>query len=139
MISANISYKTGRETVVISWREYEKLTRDEVKGRKARNLREFRTGMYDIRIGSVLEVIHKRGGYDLRGRTCASCGVSVYVRKVKPVDLEWVRVPYPQECMCEQHPELTALDCHVHWDNPDHFAEVCAEPERGETHECHGP
>lgn len=124
--------------MIARW-EYEKRTAAQVLGLKVRSLVPLRNGWCRIPAGRVLTIVHKWDGYTLETDPCASCGVAVKVARVQPSMVDWVIQPYPEDCMCEAYPDLTALDCHVHWDRPDHFAEACAEPYRGEVHPCHCP
>ncbi len=100
-----------------------------------------------IPAGTILTVRGKWKGYDLDGRPCQTCGITLRMRKVPPVDLDWVTVPYPQGCLCEGYPDHVALDCHVHNGGPVHFDVVCSEvpnesfyrPTLNEDHPCHCP
>ena len=132
---------------MIGWSEYERTTAAKAVGRRVRTLADLRSAWCRIPAGAVLTVTAKRNGYTIEGQPCLACGVTVIMVKVRPNLLEWVTVPYPQDCLCAHYPDGVALDCHVHNGAPCHFDSVClavpleaiAAPTLNEDHPCHCP
>lgn len=64
------------------------MTEAKLLGRRVRALRDLSNGNGGVKAGTLLTIRGKRGGLQLAMDYCHSCGVSWYVTKVHPYDVE---------------------------------------------------
>lgn len=72
-------------------RTYCKLSRERLIGRQVRLTRSIETQrgvVFDE--GTVMEIVGKHGGFELRAPRCSHCNLSPGITKVSPADVELV-------------------------------------------------
>lgn len=81
----------------MQWKLYDRLTEDELVGRKVKTLEPMANGKMEIPAGTVCTITRKWGGFNLKAEPCESCGVSVYITRVSPEQVEFLPEKPPQE------------------------------------------
>lgn len=70
--------------------EYTRMTLAQMQSRRWRTACEMRNGNMVVPAGTEVKIVGKRGGLDISGAACPHCGVSVFVRRVRPWNVEEV-------------------------------------------------
>lgn len=70
---------------------YEKYTEKEFKGRKVISLVGLRNGYCRLPAGTLFTIDGKQGGFSLLSDPCPHCGIKVWISKVPPTDVDFVR------------------------------------------------
>ena len=65
-----------------SW--YQKTTAAQMNGLRVRTTMEIRNGFTLVPAETVMTIVGKGGGLQLRGDPCEHCGVRVHFRKIPP-------------------------------------------------------
>jgi hypothetical protein len=69
-------------------RDYEKLTLKQMQEKRWKTLRTLQNGHMKIPEGTEVRITNKCNGLTLSGEKCETCGVSVYISKVSPLDVQ---------------------------------------------------
>lgn len=75
---------------MVTQRVYQRLTHEQVKGRRVRTLVTLWNSLSEIPAGTLMTIIAKSKGYSLMGDPCPHCGVRVAVGRVQPSNVEFV-------------------------------------------------
>ncbi len=75
-------------------KEYQKMTERELKGRYVKSLIPMKSGMYRFPRGTIFTIQGKSGGLELETLPCPKCGISAFVTKVKPFEIELLPPEY---------------------------------------------
>lgn len=70
--------------------DYNRLTSDQFKGRKARTTRVIKNGVGSIPAGTVVTIARKFSGFEIETPRCSCCGVSLFVTRVEPDALDLI-------------------------------------------------
>lgn len=66
----------------VNRRDYNRLTSDQFKGRKARTLRKIESRLLSLPVGSIVTIVRKFSGFEIATPECQCCGVSVFMTRV---------------------------------------------------------
>lgn len=69
-------------------RDYERMTLKQMQQTRWKTLRTLQNGRMKIPEGTEVRITNKCNGLTLQGEECATCGVSVYISKVSPYDVQ---------------------------------------------------
>lgn len=69
-------------------RTYNRMTREQVVGRKVRLTRRIRSGLFEFAPGTICTIENKQAGYSLTTDQCPTCGIKARISRVRPGDLE---------------------------------------------------
>lgn len=69
-------------------REYDRLTGEQLRGRKVRTLCPMSNGFVEIPAGTILTIGRKFSGFTMRSEPCSLCGVRVLISRVEPQSVE---------------------------------------------------
>lgn len=75
----------------MNWNEYKRTPERLLKGRKAKLVASVQSRVAKLPKGAIVTIIGKRNGLDIESAPCPHCGVSVFMRKVLPTDVELLR------------------------------------------------
>ena len=76
---------------MVTMKEYRKFSLDYWVGKNVRTKEVLRNFVTEIPVGTVCKITDKRGGFTLKTEPCKCCGVSVFIRKVNPEDVQLVK------------------------------------------------
>ena len=79
---------------------YNRMTLNELKGRKVRVVSAFGNNLVSATLGTILTIKGKRDGYDLEGEICPTCKIAPKFSRVQPVYVELL----PREVKKEVNP-----------------------------------
>ena len=68
--------------------EYRRTPEKELVGRRVKSLKPFRNGLFVIPAGIVFKIERKHGGFHLITEPCSKCGISAFISKVQPCEIE---------------------------------------------------
>ncbi len=73
-------------------REYERMTKAQLRGRRARLTRDVQNGRGRIPAGAVVTIMGKLGGLAIESEKCSHCGIQIFATHVSPDALELVPI-----------------------------------------------
>jgi hypothetical protein len=74
--------------MTISKTLYKKYPEKKWIGRRVRSTCALKNGLNHSPTGTIFTIVGKQAGFSLQTEPCEKCGVSVYIKKVPPEDLE---------------------------------------------------